>query len=71
MNGFYDDAKIVANKIYEELLKKDNKQLTVDEIIDIYETIHFPIFRKTEFYIYKILMEKSDVEKVGYGLKLK
>lgn len=49
----YRDGENLANIIYENLLEKG--ELTINEILDIYDTCDFPILKKTEGACWAIL----------------
>lgn len=67
------DGNAIAKLVYAELVKKG--KLSINEILDVFDSYEHPVFRKTEWFISKALGEYKDVEKFvdekGYqGLRL-
>jgi hypothetical protein len=58
---FKEDGDRLADLIYQKLTEKENHTLNTNEILDIYETFEYPILKKTEFYCWQNMDNRSDV----------
>jgi len=59
---FREDGERVAKLLYSKLKESKNGELSFDEIINIYDKLDFPLFRKAEFFTWEWLKKRSDVD---------
>lgn len=60
-----EDGKKFADIVYSKLLEKG--ELSFNEIIEIYDKLDFPMFRKAEGVAWDILNSKDDIERFKDG----
>jgi hypothetical protein len=58
-----EDGEKLAEIIYVKLLESDNGILNFKDIIQIYDDLNFPLFRKSEAVAWGLLDSKPDVER--------
>lgn len=59
-----EDGEVLANEIYKALTKKENGELSFNEILDVYDSMTFPVFRKTEGATWEILNTNVEIQRI-------
>lgn len=61
--AFREDGERLAKLIYQKLLESETGKIGHAEISSVYDNLDFPLLRKSEWFTWKWIDEKEDVER--------